>query len=355
MTEPQPVPVPALAPATEPQSKAAWPRLRRAVAFFAFGLFVAGGCSSTEKLSFEPARVKGSVCANPPERCDTSNECPMGTSCREPDQAATPLACADAAAGAASGTPKKQCLLEGSTASSTALSQRFATRRLDLIRDEGGTFRYDVSSSTRYVTCALFGCEPEVAPDATGRLVIENWDRCVIRYNVGASNKGTFDPQSDVYETPTESNNCSDTDAIHWPRYAQLSVGCWSYDDSALMAASPLFKLDPTALANIGGTGTSIGACPGRPDGSDCLLDSTSMVLGSCVEGECRDRCVTATDCEKRHLAEESAVSDAQPAGGAGAGGAGGSEGGSATNPPCRWQCQHVVAASALGTCVEQP
>ena len=324
-----------------------------------FGLV---GCNDPEPLVFPQGGVRSASCAKVGETCFNSLDCPMGTRCLKvrPGIEAT-LSCAmpDTGASPDAGDPNEaqmRCVLEGSTPSSAALLEGFGAhapgaksdiQRLSVSRDEDGTFRYRAPSNVRFVTCALFSCDPEFGMASTmgaSRRVIQNFERCVLRHNTTQSRTGAFDPKNDLYSQPTKSPPCPN--GRIWPRYGVLSVGCWAYSDSDIVAASPLLTLETEALGALAGAESVLG-CEDRPDGADCVLDVRTVAIGSCVGGECRERCVTATDCQLRHLGEE--LEDKQAEAGAGGGG-----GGPSDIETCHWQCDDVPT-STLGVCKRLP
>lgn len=316
------------------------------------------GCSTTKPLEPPASEVITSSCDLPPETCETSNDCPMGTRCQAlPPGVSNQSACQGYPDPAPEDTRvTKHCVLESATPSFAALIQGFDVPRFDIARGEGGTFRYEAPPGTSYVTCALFACEPELVGQTwlgTPRTWIQNFERCVIRYNNSSAANGTFDPSSDVYPSPRPRRHCEGQD-LDRPYYAQLSVGCWAYGDQSMLAASSLLKLEEPATSNIGGNGESVGACGDQQDGADCIFVQGTLALGTCLAGQCLDRCVNDRDCELRATTvDRTGDAHAPDDGGAGAAGAAGAAGRS-DPAPCLWRCEHA-GSSATGGCKKLP
>ena len=301
-------------------------------------------------LRVEPERAVCSV----PSSCSTSFDCPRGTVCRpavtiDPQNEQTIFKCPGVVAASAPGVSpaQNQCVIDDLSEFSASLFNSLAAGRFELTRGENGTFEYDRPPGTSLVECALFSCAPELANEAANgdmRSVITNFDRCVLSYEVSDAASGEFDPSADTYQEPDAvAGSCPTTT----PRFSELAVACWAYSFSDLVSVTSLLKVDFSAVSSIAGTGQSVAGCAGGADGLDCVLDPVLGSIGSCFDGMCTERCLSAVECEDSHLTS-SALATAD----AGAGGEAGADAGQGAAAACRWECAKV-ANSGVGVCRE--
>jgi hypothetical protein len=334
-------------------------RCARACCRVALALLVVAACDRSPTVEQARLDTLGNSCTLP-EHCKTFADCPSGTLCGarvDREQ----LACDESTDGTLDrARADPSCILEPDGTSSSVLLRGFEVDRFEIYQLEDGSFGYDLPRHARLVICALFVCTPLIIPEReSGRHVMINFDRCVASYAVGSAPKGSFDPSSEA-STNTElwrAPRCPARLQDYRPRpyYSQLSVGCWAYGDSSLIAASPVLSAEQAAL-NVASTGDAIAGCVDQADGTDCLLPGPRLALGSCVNGSCRERCLKPVDCERRHLGEPlPEVKDAETggSGGAASGLAGSGEAGGFHRAPCRWTCEHLPDL-AIGTCKQK-
>jgi hypothetical protein len=141
-------------------------------------------------------------------------------------------------------------------------------------------------AGTRYVTCVVFGCAPEIAQGAEA-VVISNFDQCVLRRQTFSnSTEGTFEPN--VADDSTAACRISEF-------VTELSVGCWAYDDVHLTAASKLVTVRPSQIPAL--ESVAVDEC--RPLGDEHSTErlacyrGVDVAYGVCHMGSCRRRCDT--------------------------------------------------------------
>lgn len=253
--------------------------------------------------------------------CRSDSECPAGTVClgEEKDalegeySACVPLQDESA--------PKTRCQL-AKDRNEAALINGFRVNEFLLERIEGSDgFRFFPPAEAWYAACALFSCTPDVRPagcdfanQAIGRIV--NYDRCslsgppqVSSLKESLSGEDTpfvFTAKIEADKDKGGGAKCATANRIQQlaaRTLTDISVGCWAYDDVGLVGATRLVPLDVDQLKSISESVLEI--CPaGDKDtiASTCILPEAEGVspLGSCYYGECRSRCITASDCPAR-------------------------------------------------------
>jgi hypothetical protein len=173
-------------------------------------------------------------------------------------------------------------------------------------------FTWTAPPDTVVVTCALFGCLPEIPGADAGAAragTIVNYDQCVLAQHTFGSASNVFwlgDP-SYVYDPPPAgAQACSRGDAataISLPQQiTALVVGCWVYDDVQIIAASPLYPITPGesyAYKAFNAFMQEPDECPGMGMlvGHSCLSGDAGA-FGTCdCSGRCRPRCLADHDC----------------------------------------------------------
>ena len=254
--------------------------------------------------------------------CKTDADCAAGLVCLE--SPGLDLACPATA-------PGRQCRWAPRALDARALYDGFPQSGPMMVGLQASPLAITWQSppDSRLVACGVFSGNPVFAPGsltlATGEHVarIANFEAIRVQFYVS---RAVFSSVPLIgateYATPVV---CTTSDPIARRVLSRLSIGCWAYDDTHIVAASTLIAVAPTALADILPSSTFTPAC--TSDGNDCYV-STSDFFGSCVSGICEPRCVDAQDCEaaaRTYLGE----------------------------PPsetCGWQC-HPVAGSVVGVC----
>lgn len=239
--------------------------------------------------------------------CPTANPCPEETTCRartaEPD---------DPCDAGSDGQPEVQacdggaCLrVVGATrgAGRNALLEAFgvpAFQLEQLVENQApvAAFRWEPPKSARIVACALFSCLPQwhdVGDPPTRELLC--YDRCVVEAKQFEPPSGVFDLRVDY----TATGHALNESQLGAPLDVLLT-GCWAYDASRVIAASPMVPVDPTGVYPYPGLFDL--QCTGLGGGT-CVLESGEF--GTCISGRCGRRCMTNADCLERDRASEDA------------------------------------------------
>jgi hypothetical protein len=184
----------------------------------------------------------------------------------------------------------------------------------------------------KYVVCAVFTCDPIITSHTTsvdpqpGLTRIANFDACVDHEYVtaaGFSSVPLYQEPGTFHEITFES--CFPPVRDYHQVVSSLSVGCWAYDDTQMIAVSDMIRLSPETLARAFPDFPHDSVC--ATDGKQCY-DSLHSYFGLCEGGECAMRCARAQDC---HDAAISLL-------------------GEAPSTTCGWSCA-PVADSAVGVC----
>jgi hypothetical protein len=320
-------------------------RVRNRLTFALLGaalMHQAAGCDGPAPPPSEGVLLEARPCGEF-SSCNQDSDCQFGTLCDQSNVISV--------GGNLCGGPDAsavQCRIDTGPVQSSALLNGFggsissgtgAVQRFDIARAENGTFSYQQPPGALVVVCALFRCAPQFASTGS-RIVMSNFDTCVVSYDANESSSGVFDPSSDAYQIPAGGSPSSCATPL-FPHYTQVSVGCWAYGETRLTDASPLLPVDLTVVTNIGGTGDSIRGCSSEPDGADCVLNAAEGTLGSCNQGTCAERCLDARDCEDR-FGDVIAGDGAAPEGEAGAD--------APTGGTCPWTCVDLPN-SYVGAC----
>jgi hypothetical protein len=143
-------------------------------------------------------------------------------------------------------------------------------------------FTWSPPSGVRIASCALFGCTPIVADGA-----ITNYAQCVLR-------SYTAQPPGPIVDTVDFQVNRGKREPARL-----LALGCWLYDQSSLIAATPL---EPVSTSEIPNAGQIVQlTCPSGSNLDDmqsCPLPSPLAGLGVCVDCKCTARCLSDSDCQ---------------------------------------------------------
>jgi len=254
--------------------------------------------------------------------CSTTADCPAGTVCADlparlvgqpfPDAVGS-----DPLASCGAQTPARRCQLPDGPSGRQALITGFEVPMFRLLRATSSgpvAFSWTAPEETHIVHCALFACPPVVEESVRdGRTVyrIANYEPCVMASNLFEPGEGVFDlGDGSIVFSPASGATCGGASARV---VRELLAGCWAYDKSKVIAATPLEPVTPQEI--FGYHDQFDLGCASEIDGRTCELEDES--LGVCWEGACRAPCVTGQDCLAYEEAEE-------PDGGADAGGEGG-------------------------------
>ncbi len=242
--------------------------------------------------------------------CSTTADCPSGTVCAElparligqpfPDAVGSdPLAACGAQ------TPAKRCQLPEGPSGRQALITGFEVPMFRLLRSASSgpaAFSWTAPEETHIVHCALFACPPVVEESVLdGRSVyqIANYAPCVLASNLFEPGEGVFDlGDGSIAFTPSSAATCGAASAR---LVTELLAGCWAYDKSKVIAATPLEPVKPAEVFAYGGQ-FDLG-CSAGIDGRTCEREDET--LGVCWKGVCRAPCVTGQDCEGHEQAED--------------------------------------------------
>jgi len=206
-----------------------------------------------------------------------------------------------------------------------ALRDGFLVPEFDLTLDETGqpTFVWTPPARAELVSCAVFRCPPifagsgETTADGLRALqTIYNFASCALIHRVVRADKGSFvlARQGDEYPCGDREPVCEPSTTSSAPAlWTKLTAGCWAYDFSRVVEASTLISLRPDQVAGLTDPAPSCdgpdqvsnqkmqvpeAGCDGSGRrGKECYAESTAS-FGTCLDGECRPRCVTALDCE---------------------------------------------------------
>lgn len=230
------------------------------------------------------------------DECMDSGDCPAGLACEEPI-----------------GSNRKSCVWNPAPVQRRALRDGFrTTRSMDVTLPSAGSLaiEWDAPEGTRYVACALFGCEPVFRPESQnirGRRGMYNFQSCVLELyvnGIGSSSTRLVDSECDLLPPPPHDIACPLDDARpeECPAYdrviERLSLGCWAYDDYHVTAASDLAAVSLDSLPARLVDELHISDCRSTEDRTAVTcFDSRFDFFGACAGGFCEPRCVPDQDC----------------------------------------------------------
>ncbi len=224
--------------------------------------------------------------------CQDSSECPAGLSC---DPQALDGGCGDAGQ-----CMSRQCAI-GVPGPVDVLSSGFATQEaIDVhVAVVGGyaQLSWTAPKDAQTVACALFACPPEVA-ERSSSLQIVNFNQCVLAFAIKPATGSYVDLGDSQYDSPGAAGiqaTCGGAVEAGAPVsvITALSVGCWAYSSTTLVAASDLTTIP--AYEAIATSKVFAAACGGSDDGLNCLTAAGSF--GTCSAGDCKTRCLGPRDC----------------------------------------------------------
>lgn len=249
-----------------------------------------------------------------PQSCESSAQCPTGTACLPAHPDVDELACATSEPQAGPGSTICR-VPPPDTDARTALIAGFRADRFTIDRlrgSEPASFTLNGPDEAVAAVCALFGCVPQFTSVGTSPLAghelieIANFDDCVLALEKLAPS-GVFDLARQSYVMDTTPSRERDMDAcmagdmtvsyaFDAPLITDLLVGCWAYDDTRLIAASPLESLDPDEVPRNPQIVPMDEDCSGG-DFTPCYRRDVER-FGICHEDVCRARCREPVDCE---------------------------------------------------------
>ena len=234
------------------------------------------------------------------QSCDSTADCPTGTVCAELRSGQSfPVAEGnDPLAACGSSTPGKRCQLPAGRMGRHLLNTGFEVPAFGLFRLQStslAAFTWNPPVDTHAVHCALFACPPvvsETVRDDRPFYQIENFEECVLAAKVYEPGEGVFDLGDaslafDPDDAPPDCGTASPR-VVH-----ELMAGCWAYDTSQIIAASPLEPVSPSETFNYNDQFDLV--CTSEATGRTCARDGSA--LGICRGGVCRAPCVTQRDC----------------------------------------------------------
>ena len=252
------------------------------------------------------------------QSCESTADCPTGTVCAElpsglSGQVFPETVGSDPLASCGSSAPAKRCQLPAGSPGRQSLNTGFEVPSFRLIRIESSgfaAFTWNPPEETHIVHCALFSCPPvitESVHDGRPSFRIKNYEQCVMAAELFEPGEGVFDLGDSTIAFPPEptAQSCGTASprAVH-----QLSVGCWAYDKSKIIAATPLEPVNPSETFNFHDRFDL--DCSSGVDGRTCSLSAGT--LGICAQGACHPPCVTRLDCSGWEApAQDAGTSDA--------------------------------------------
>jgi hypothetical protein len=238
----------------------------------------------------------------------------------------------DASCADSGGCFARQCGLASGAIDDQLLIAGFDTASFDIQGAASGlhvVFSWTPPPGAVAVSCALFICAPEFGP-AAGATSIINFSECAIAQTTRPASDPKFDlGDVDAGVGSTSSACATATLARAQPVVSTLRVGCWAYDPTGVVGASPL---KPIAPAEAVASGPLIDEkCAG--DGDNCVV--SPGVFGTCHGGQCRSRCLTDSDCVAAGGDGDGGAVDASSDGGTLDGSEGGADGGAGPGETC--------------------
>jgi hypothetical protein len=292
---------------------------------FLCGLGLASACRSGPEDLLECTRPREvydpylhTIC---PEACFDDLDCPRGTLCAKLDET----------------TNKGTCEIGVELQTSrTALLEGFGVPEMSgkLQTTEALEFVWKRPAGARYVQCALFACGPVFrTPDGAGgwfaegdpsTAVIAGYDRCVLADELSSQPEGAFNlrERDNEFKVPEALRMTTKKDGVVCGNYGcapitDLTVGCWAYDDTQVVAATLLAAVDVARdMYNyLGLFADADGSCEEATTGRVCRLPEPNMgttggapitsTYGVCLvpevgqvgEKECVPACTRDSDC----------------------------------------------------------
>ena len=271
------------------------------------------GCDSTTSHRAEEPTCGCECTARDPvphcvrtQGCGSTADCPTGTVCEALPAAmqgqAFPVATGDdPLAQCGGGDGEKRCQLPRGPGGRQSLTLGFEVPSFRLLRltANGGyaAFTWNPPEDTAIVHCALFACPPvihETVENGLSVFEILNYPECVLASELFEPGEGVFDladPTIEFDPGAVEGPACGTPAprAVH-----ELMAGCWAYDTTRILAATPLEPVSPREVFDYQSRFDL--DCAAKVDGKTCAFQDTTR-LGICAAGRCHAPCVTQQDC----------------------------------------------------------
>lgn len=208
--------------------------------------------------------------------CTAHADCPQGTVCESGCCQTSPF-----------DVPSPDSLLKG-----------FGVREFELVHaesDSGPTFGFRAPRQARFLVCGLFGCEPSFASFGAERARMVNASRCLVQRRVfrvddphdPAGREFSFELQD---MEAVERRECTGRSRFNdftgdgdYPVINSLQVGCWAYDDAAVVAATRLDTLAPQEFPSFGDVARD-DCSAADSEGQYCYRAPAG---GACLAGAC--------------------------------------------------------------------
>jgi hypothetical protein len=192
----------------------------------------------------------------------------------------------------------QHCQAHSAPARPGALHEYFEVDRLPATLQRtaaGPELLWENDERGRFVSCAIFGCEPEFS-NLGSAAEIANYGACVLADAVLPSASAKFDLAS---AAPRDlARDCGRATGCQKFQADSLTVGCWMYDSHSIVAATELIPLVMSDVSAIPELAAHFSQTCGEEasDGRSCKRP-TEERFGTCLNHECRPRCMTILEC----------------------------------------------------------
>lgn len=164
-------------------------------------------------------------------------------------------------------------------------------------------FTWKAPDGAEVVHCALFACRPavrETVRDDQRHRDIANYQNCVLAKEIFQPASGIFDLTNPALAFEPRPPKPADACVEAGPRrISELAVGCWAYDTTELIAATPMEVVDGRGMYNF--QDAFAPACDSPAEGKACFLGGSERI-GACHSGQCRELCVDNADCSRSDI-----------------------------------------------------
>jgi hypothetical protein len=244
---------------------------------------------------------------------DACPPCPWGTMCL-PSYTPVNESCAPGAAnppiGCAIGDTAGTCRLAPTNVGTSALDALVTGFHVPsfALQSTGSTYTWTAPEGVSIVACGLFLCPPLVSNG-----VISNGDSCLVSEQTYESASGSYTPGVDVQFSGAQYSECHyasdaaadvgdggiDGGTVRFSSFQTspitfAAVGCWAFDTSHVVYATPLYFPPASSFPALGGFDPQ---CQ-QPTSSACGLPEGGF--GTCDNHVCTKRCVFPSDCVKQ-------------------------------------------------------
>lgn len=229
--------------------------------------------------------------------CESDADCPGGLSCTT--RIGTLPSC-----GVAEVDDVRRCNWSAPSVRRNALSAGFRTSSMGAQISGGAVpeIQWEAPPAARYVACALFRCNPVIAPrdlptkpetSPTGQalLRIANAQSCIFELQVTDASRSSLPLVADVHMVAD--SICVPEEVFSERLFNFVAAGCWAYDYHDVIAATDLLEIPPgmyEALRVPHDAGCAF-------EGAECY-DAEHAFFGFCLGHECRFPCASTLDCQ---------------------------------------------------------